>query len=94
MKHTTPFCHPCNTVVLSVFAIAGFGPFEPYSKLGSGTPQRVEPVRVCLECFYIFVLFSESSILQIEAIAGGSTGVGLNFHLLPIRCLVHIGDNI
>ena len=80
MKHTTPFCHPCNTVVLSVFAIAGFGPFEPYSKLGSGTPpQRVEPVRVCtLERFYIFVLFSESSILQTEAIAR----VGLNFHAI------------
>ena len=36
MKHTTPFCHPCNTVVLSVFAIAGFGPFEPYPKFGLG----------------------------------------------------------
>ena len=77
MKHTTPFCHPCNTVVLSVFAIAGFGPFEPYSKLGSGTPQS-RPGKVCLERFYIFVLFSESSILQTEAIAG----VGLNFHAI------------
>ena len=34
MKHTTPFCHPCNTDVLSVFAIAGFGPFEPCLELG------------------------------------------------------------